>query len=67
MKDIMEYDPRTMNQAERSKLYAQLLNNLIAGLYATSPTGYGGKTGVAAGEAWLYDTAWDMHLQHTGN
>ena len=67
MKDIMEYTPRQMNQAERSKLYAQLLNNLIAGLYATSPTGYGGETGVAAGEAWLHDTAWDMHLQHTGN
>lgn len=67
MKDIMEYDPRTMNQAERSKLYAQLLNNLIAGLYATSPKGYRGETGVAAGEAWLHDTAWDMHLQHTGN
>ena len=67
MKEIMEYDPRTMNQAERSKLYAQLLHNLLAGLYATSKTGYGGQTGVAAGEAWLHDTAWDMHLQHTGN
>ncbi len=67
MKDIMSYDPRTMNQAESSKLYAQLLNNLIAGLYATSPTGYKDETGVAAGEAWLDDTAWDMHLQHTGN
>ena len=67
MKDIIEYDPRTMNQAERSKLYAQLLHNLLAGLYATSKTGYDGKTGVAAGEAWLHDTAWDMHLQHTGN
>jgi hypothetical protein len=52
---------------ERSRLYAQLLNNLLAGLYATSPEGYGGKTGVAAGEAWLHDSAWDMHLQHTGN
>jgi len=68
MADAGELTDTTMAvQLERSRLYAQLLNNLLAGLYATSPGGYGGKTGVAAGEAWLHDTAWDMHLQHTGN
>jgi len=56
-----------IGQLEHSRLYAQLLNNLLAGLYATSSLGYRGQTGVAAGEAWLHDTAWDMHLQHTGN
>jgi len=62
-----EYNEQTLSNAEKSRLYQQLINNLIAGLYATSTEGYGGKTGVAAGEAWLHDTAWDMHLAHTGN
>jgi len=64
---LESYNEAGMGGAERSRLYAQLLNNLLAGLYATSEEGFAGKTGVAAGEAWLYETAWDMHLQHTGN
>ena len=64
---LESYSEAGMGGAERSRLYAQLLNNLLAGLYATSEEGFAGKTGVAAGEAWLYETAWDMHLQHTGN
>ena len=51
-----------ISQIERSKLYNILLCNLNAGLYATSPDGYGGKTGREAGLAFLNDCAWDRHL-----
>lgn len=48
-------------QIEQSRLLGLLLYYQIAGQYASSAT-YKGLTGVAAGELFLHDAAWDLHL-----
>lgn len=53
--------PEMINQIEKSRLMGLLLYYQIAGLYASSAT-YKGLTGVAAGELFLHDASWDLHL-----
>ena len=57
-----DMSPQIVNQIERTRLYNVLLCNLVAGMYATSTTGFGGKTGREAGLEFLNSAAWDRHL-----
>ena len=50
-----------LKEIEESRLMGLLLYYQIAGLYASSAD-YKGLTGVAAGELFLHDAAWDLHL-----
>lgn len=50
-----------VKQIEKSRLIGLLLYYQVAGLYASSAE-YKGLTGVAAGELFLHDAAWDLHL-----
>jgi hypothetical protein len=53
--------PDMILEIEKSRLIGLLLYYQIAGLYASS-VNYKGLTGVAAGELFLHDAAWDLHL-----
>lgn len=53
--------PKMILQIEKSRLIGLLLLYQIAGLYASSAN-YKGLTGVAAGELFLHDATWDLHL-----
>ena len=53
--------PGMIQSIEKSRLMGLLLYYQIAGLYASSAN-YKGLTGVGAGELFLHDAAWDLHL-----
>ncbi len=54
--------PGMAQQIEKTRLYNVLLCNLLAGMYATSSTGFNGQTGRQAGLDFLNACAWDRHL-----
>jgi len=53
--------PQMIESIEKSRLMGLLLYYQIAGMYASSAN-YKGLRGVAAGELFLHDAAWDLHL-----